>query len=95
MADADVQRVLATQGLEQLVYIIRHGEKPDEGNERQHGDEIEGNICKSSLMPRGWQRAGALIHLFADCARGGFYPPSVQLFEMLLAGDSETPIKTS
>jgi hypothetical protein len=44
------------------VFIIRHAEKP-EG--KYGGVNIHGDASKDSLIPRGWQRAGALARLFA------------------------------
>jgi hypothetical protein len=45
-----------------LILIIRHGEKP-EG--KLKGVKIDGSEDEDSLIPRGWQRAGALVGLFA------------------------------
>ena len=42
--------------------MIRHGEKP-EGND--HGVDQHGNENPDGLIPRGWERAGALVTLFA------------------------------
>lgn len=47
--------------------IIRHAEKPDADGQIQ-GVEINGANDPDSLIPRGWQRAGALVGLF--------FPPS-------------------
>ena len=56
----------------QTIYIIRHGEKPtdpvDSPNPNQpptFGIDVDGNANKHSLIPAGWQRAGALVQLFA------------------------------
>jgi broad specificity phosphatase PhoE len=38
------------------IYLIRHGEKPDD---RVNGVDADGNIDVKSLTPRGWRRAGA------------------------------------
>src|SRR5690242_3845838 len=46
-----------------LIYIIRHAEKPD-GSEGSVGVDVEGNPDPHSLVPRGWQRSGALGVLF-------------------------------
>ena len=48
------------------VMIIRHGEKPADEPQKPppHGVDIEGRHCKHSLLPRGWQRAGALATIF-------------------------------
>jgi hypothetical protein len=57
----------------QVVYIIRHGEKPP-GPRPRHpathsGVDFRGNQNEHSLLPRGWQRSGALAALF-DPKRG-------------------------
>jgi hypothetical protein len=46
-----------------LIYIIRHAEKPN-GPNGPIGIDIEGNPDPHSLVPRGWQRSGALGVLF-------------------------------
>jgi hypothetical protein len=55
------------------IYIIRHGEKPDEPAKRaaqtHRGVDFHGNQNPHSLLPRGWQRSGALAALF-DPSRG-------------------------
>ncbi len=43
------------------IMVIRHGEKPDG---KASGVDIDGKKDDSSLIPRGWQRAGALATLF-------------------------------
>jgi hypothetical protein len=63
------------------IFIIRHGEKPP-GHPHANGVDIEGNRDAHSLVPIGWQRAGALNTLFApyDAApRNGLAQPT-QLF---------------
>jgi hypothetical protein len=56
-----------------VIYIIRHGEKPgDPAPKRtagQRGVDFHGNQNEHSLLPRGWQRSGALAALF-DPSRG-------------------------
>lgn len=47
-----------------LVYIIRHAEKPN-GSDGSVGIDVEGDPDPHSLVPRGWQRSGALGVLFA------------------------------
>src|SRR5450432_1082521 len=42
--------------------MIRHGEKPA-GHD--HGVDQHGNANPDGLIPSGWERAGALITLFA------------------------------
>jgi broad specificity phosphatase PhoE len=46
------------------VMLIRHAEKP-QGSSGDYGVTAEGHRDKESLTVRGWQRAGALAHLFA------------------------------
>jgi hypothetical protein len=52
-----------------FIYIIRHGEKPDEPAPRRplpahRGVDFHGYQNEHSLLPRGWQRSGALAALF-------------------------------
>ena len=52
-----------------VIYIIRHGEKPEEPMLRRatpahRGVDFHGNQNEHSLLPRGWQRSGALAALF-------------------------------
>jgi hypothetical protein len=54
------------------IYVIRHGEKPADPPTRKHaqspslpfGVDVDGNQNTHSLLPRGWQRSGALAVLF-------------------------------
>ncbi|WP_340540915.1 hypothetical protein [Nocardioides sp. GXZ039] len=50
-----------------LVMLIRHGEKPADPPAKPppHGVDIEGRHDAHSLLPLGWQRAGAIAVLFA------------------------------
>ncbi|MBV9447843.1 MAG: hypothetical protein JO345_18310 [Streptosporangiaceae bacterium] len=57
-----------------VIYIIRHGEKPEEPAHMRpasahRGVDFHGNENEHSLLPRGWQRSGALAALF-DPSRG-------------------------
>jgi len=45
------------------VMLIRHAEKP---TSTENGIDIDGNRDSSSLIPQGWQRAGALNGLFTS-----------------------------
>ena len=47
----------------QTILIIRHAEKPEPGGDG--GVDIAGIPDAKSLTPRGWQRAGAWVQLFA------------------------------
>jgi hypothetical protein len=55
---------MSDAGPPRLIYIIRHAEKPD-GSLGSLGVEIGGNPDPHSLVPRGWQRSGAIGVLFA------------------------------
>ncbi len=57
----------------QILYLIRHAEKPD-GSGAPYGVDINGERDKHSLIPRGWTRAGALIGLFTSQQRGIVVP---------------------
>ncbi len=49
--------------------LIRHAEKPiaaSAPNPAYNGIDVYGNPDKDSLIPQGWQRAGALIKLFTS-----------------------------
>ena len=60
-------------GPPEVIYIIRHGEKPydvhaghgkHQDPDPPHGVDFEGRKDEHSLLPRGWQRSGALAALF-------------------------------
>ena len=62
-----------------IIYIIRHGEKPADPPPVAPGEpppapvppfgvDDQGNQNMHSLLPRGWQRSGALAALFAPAA---------------------------
>jgi hypothetical protein len=46
----------------EVIYIIRHAEKPLKPP--ASGVDFEGSQNEHSLLPRGWQRSGALAALF-------------------------------
>jgi hypothetical protein len=86
------------------IYIIRHGEKPADppatasGQALQtlappFGVDFQGNQNPHSLLPRGWQRSGALAALF-DPATG---PPQagLQIPGVLLSPSYGSPDKTA
>ena len=58
-----------------VIYIIRHGEKPGDAAPKHghRGVDFHGNHNEHSLLPRGWQRSGALAALF-DPSRGPLRP---------------------
>lgn len=59
-----------------VIYIIRHGEKPYEPAHESHphrGVDFRGKRNEHSLIPRGWQRSGALAALF-DPTQGPLRP---------------------
>jgi hypothetical protein len=59
------------------IYLIRHGEKPA-ATPPPNGVTADGEIDPHSLSTRGWQRAGALMTLFAPLDnqfRAGFMSP--------------------
>jgi hypothetical protein len=61
----------STAGPPALIYVIRHGEKPADpptptaAPEPPFGVDVNGNESIHALLPRGWQRSGALAVLFA------------------------------
>src|SRR5438067_4510936 len=62
-----------------VILLIRHAEKPD-GSGKPYGITIDGERSNGSLTVRGWNRAGALVELFAPAAgqpmRSGLDRPS-------------------
>ena len=75
-----------------VIYIIRHGEKPAEPAPKRaahRGVDFHGNQNEHSLLPRGWQRSGALAALF-DPSQGSLRA-GLQVPRMLVSpsyGDS-------
>jgi hypothetical protein len=85
------------------IYIVRHGEKPaDPPPPARHqpppvpgppfGVDFEGNQDIHSLLPRGWQRSGALAVLFAPAA--GRLRPGIQTPGALFSPSYGNPEKT-
>jgi hypothetical protein len=65
-------------GPPEVVYIIRHAEKPLKPP--ASGVDYEGSHNEHSLLPRGWQRSGALAALFhpeSGAVRDGLRTPTV------------------
>jgi hypothetical protein len=62
---------LTNAGPPAQIYIVRHGEKPADlptptaAPSPPFGVDVNGNQNIHSLLPRGWQRSGALAVLFA------------------------------
>ena len=53
-----------SSGWSRVIQIIRHAEKPPT-SPPPNGIDIDGNQNDQSLIPQGWQRAGAIASLFA------------------------------
>jgi len=77
----------ATSGTPAQIYVIRHGEKPADPPSGKHaqppsppfGVDVDGNQNIHSLLPRGWQRSGALAVLFdptAGALQAGLQTPT-------------------
>jgi hypothetical protein len=76
-----------------VIYIIRHGEKPADppalvpgqaapASAPPFGVDFEGNQDAHSLLPRGWQRSGALAGLFdpaSSAPQAGLQVPAALL----------------
>jgi hypothetical protein len=72
--------------------VIRHGEKPGDGSNSDFGVDADGSHDVHALLPRGWQRSGALAELFAPAAgplRAGLHTPAA-LYAPDYGGRSET-----
>lgn len=75
-----------------VIYIIRHGEKPPD-SPPPNGVDITGASSDHSLIPPGWQRAGALAALFAPFGgnpRSGLMTPG-----QLISPDYGDPTSTA
>jgi hypothetical protein len=63
----------------QQIYVIRHAEKPGDSTRSDFGVDVDGSHDVHALLPRGWQRSGALAVLFAPAAgplRAGLRTPT-------------------
>ena len=86
----------ASAGPPALIYVIRHGEKPADPPtptappSPPFGVDINGNQSIHSLLPRGWQRSGALAVLFAP-ALG---PPQAGLSTLRFCSYPTTGLRT-
>jgi hypothetical protein len=80
------------------IYIIRHGEKPADlptptaTPSPPFGIDVNGNQDAHSLLPRGWQRSGALAVLFAPAL--GPLQAGLQMPATLFSPDYGNPDKT-
>lgn len=80
------------------IYLIRHGEKPADpptptaAPSPPFGVDISGNPSIHSLLPRGWQRSGALTVLFAPST--GALQEGLQSPATLLSPNYGKPDKT-
>jgi hypothetical protein len=88
----------------QLIYIIRHGEKPADLPAAAPGQppptpvapfgvDDQGNQNLHSLLPRGWQRSGALAALFDPAT--GMPQAGLQTPAVLLSPSYGDPVKTA
>jgi hypothetical protein len=89
-----------SEGPPEAIYIIRHGEKPGDplsaqGKHQGHGFGVDylGARSEHSLLPRGWQRSGALVALFAPPA--GPPPAGLRTPATLLSPSHGDPAKTT
>jgi hypothetical protein len=71
------------------IMIIRHAEKPSQPPP-PYGVDIDGCQNKDSLIPQGWQRAGALVALFAP-SRGPLQDPRLATPKFIYAAKSPDP----
>jgi hypothetical protein len=87
-----------------VIYIIRHGEKPADPPALEPGQaapapappfgvDFEGNQDQHSLLPRGWQRSGALAGLFDPAS--GAPQAGLQVPAALLSPSHGDPAKTT
>ena len=63
-----------------VIFVIRHGEKPEGPRQPPFGVNVNGVEDHHSLFPFGWARAGALTVLFAPAdehPRSGLRAPTV------------------
>ena len=88
----------------QVIYIIRHGEKPADPPPTGPGQtppppappfgiDYQGNQDDHSLLPRGWQRSGALAVLFDPAL--GTLQAGLQVPTALLSPSYGNPGKTT
>jgi hypothetical protein len=85
----------AAEAPSRTIFISRHGEKPADPPSQPppFGVDVDGNQDAHSLLPLGWQRAGALATLFAPfggALRGGILTPG-----QLISPDYGSSAKTA
>jgi hypothetical protein len=68
------------------IFVIRHGEKPYDD---VRGVDLSGRHNEHSLIPVGWQRAGALAHLFSPRVPGFAVPTELIAPKYNAATDDE------
>lgn len=73
------------------IMVIRHAERP---LRNVSGVDPHGAQDKHSLIPRGWERAGALAVLFTDPPRPLMCPQHVFAASATRESDSKRPIQT-
>ena len=71
------------------IMVIRHAEKPAQ-SPPPSGVDIAGDQNKDSLIPQGWQRAGALAVLFAP-SKGPLQDPNLATPRYIYAAQSPDP----
>jgi len=82
----------------QKIMIIRHAEKPNHGTA---GVDANGQHDNKSLIPQGWQRAGALVQFFAPGDDGEPQAPLARpkhlfaaFYDVASDDDSKRPYET-
>jgi hypothetical protein len=76
----------ATAATATKIMVIRHAEKAQtDADPKQHGININGEKDKESLIPLGWQRAGALVDFFVP--RSAFFVNHIATPQFLFAAD--------
>jgi broad specificity phosphatase PhoE len=64
---------------QQTLFLIRHAEKPEDG--QPGGVAMDGTADHRSLTPKGWQRAGCWVELFApSLGERSVLPPPQAIF---------------
>jgi hypothetical protein len=77
----------------EAVYIIRHGEKPQDVVPKHSGVDYRGSQNEHSLLPRGWQRSSVLAGLF-DPTQGPLRA-GLRVPRMLISPSYGHPSKTA